>query len=370
MWDFNTVSNWLLRFEESHLSSASLEKFQVIDTDLNPCGWQQLPNALPDEEVEKAVVSLIEFLEHYTADPLEIPEAYARLARYYMRTDNPDEALASLMKAEQGYQKLSARSEHAKQHFFYPLAVLAWLNGMAAKAMFNTRLATLLWKSALQAFEEIALNSHNQYPIEMAAFCGDKVKWMQVHLLNLPEIAYFDWQDAEESRQWVKRFGGGSHFTDPAKKLNRMLMERLEARDYAAVYMGLERLRGLSQDSLISMDSNLLYGRGDALLSSGMYLLWMGNVEEARKYLTAAATKYLPDTHPRYVARWILGIAYWMPPVQKNAAVDNWQWAIQGFNRLKYEANSKLIKSAYEWYGEQRRRMQLALEVKQVEEFR
>ena len=110
MTDFISACAWLLRFDQSHLSGQTLKSFKIIDADLAVHDWPPILSGSPDlpdaRMVAAAIAEVDEYSEKYIDDPLEFPEVLVRLARHYLRTGKPQEALTSLSMAYQLYTRL------------------------------------------------------------------------------------------------------------------------------------------------------------------------------------------------------------------------------------------------------------------------
>lgn len=371
MTDFNSACGWLLQFEDSHLSFFGKAMIEIIEADLGVKTWTQLPQWPQDTpqpiDIEGKIQRYEDFTENFSQDPLEFPEAMVRLAYYYLRKENPGEALSVLERAEKAYQALSKGDIAEIVNLKFMLAVVDWLKGCTALRMFNTRMAYKYWEASIFSFGEIAKNEDSQYSTDEAAFCGVQLKNMLVDLICLPEEA-FSWLDSNKYG-WVESFGGENRLNEPTRQLKDVLEELLGKSDLTGINAELQNFRQVSMESVYSLNPALNYGEADALLVTGMWLLSMGNVDQARKAIDQASSKFLPDTHPRAISYWLLGIAYWRRPVKKTEAVKYWQWAIQVFKKLQYQADMSRKEEARNWYRSQIVFMRCALEKKITEEF-
>jgi tetratricopeptide (TPR) repeat protein len=371
MTDFISACAWLLRFDQSHLSGQTLKSFKIIDADLAVHDWPPILSGSPDlpdaRMVAAAIAEVDEYSEKYIDDPLEFPEVLVRLARHYLRTGKPQEALTSLSRAYQLYTGLMEKPVDSSVDISYLQAVVAWMIGLVCVQLRNSRMAYPYWAESFAAFVTIAKNLNGNYAEPQVQFCGEQLEAMQTALICLPETA-FNWLDLKDQR-WLDKFGGKKRMDASSQRIKEILANRLEEQDMAGVYAELENFRRIATESVRSLNPTLVYAEADALLACGLFLLWMGNIEKARSSLNEAVIKYLPDTHPRCIAYWLAGIAFWEPPVRKTEAISNWQSAIHGFKKLEYQANYEHLRSARDWYRKHRFFMERALEKRIDENF-
>ena len=371
MTDFDLACAWLLRFEQSHLSAQTLKSFKIIDADLALHAWPPvLPGSpdLPDAaQLASAIAEVNLYSEKYIDDPLEFPEALVRLARHELRKGEPQEALTILSRAYQVYTGLMDKPVDSTTDIAYLQAVVAWMIGLVCVQLRNTRMAYLYWIEAWQVFGGIAKNLNGAYKDEQVQFCSEQLAFMQTALVCLPETVY-TWLELKEHR-WIDKFGGYERMDASTRRIKEILADQLELQNMAGVYAELDNFRRIATESVRSLNPALVYAEADALLACGLFLLWMGNIEKARSSLNEAVIKYLPGTHPRCIAYWLAGIAYWEPPVKKTEAISNWQSAIHGFKKLEYQANYAHLRTARDWYRQHRFFMERALEKKINENF-
>ena len=341
MLDFNQVCTWLNHFEPTHLSSKAQTMMGEIDSQLGLPAWGT-PSA--PKSLDKAIADYVAQIQK-SSDPEEYPEGMVRLARfYYQKGGNSIEALDILKRANTVYRKIPKSD--------FRVAIVHWLIGYVYLQMYDTQTAHDLWKSAIEKFENVVSISKSgvDYTPDYGEFCTEKLELMWIAVLQLPEEA-FSWLD-EKSLSWIKGYGGGNHMNVSTLQLKNILLQRQVNDNFRAVYADLDKFHKISKESVHSLKGKLIYGEADALTVSGMLLFWMGNVPEARKKFKAAADIYLPDTHPVAIVHWLLGLMYLYPPNDKRKAVDHCEWAINGFNRVRFIADVKHDRTANDWYME------------------
>ena len=351
MIDFNQVCTWLIHFEPTHLSSRAQTMMAGIDAQLGLPAWG---TAYAPKSMDKAVADYVAFIEK-SSDPNEYPEGMVRLARfYYHKGGNAVEALDILQRANTVYRK-TPQSD-------FRVAIVHWLMGYVYLQMFDTQTAHDLWKDAIAKFENVISISASggEYAPEVGGFCTQKLEIMWMAILQLPEEA-FSWL-GDNSLSWIKGYGGGNHMNESTLQLKDILLQRQINNNFRGVYADLEKFQKISKESVHSLKGDLIYGAADALTVSGMLLFWMGNVPEARVNFKAAADIYLPDTHPVAVVHWLLGLMYLYPPNDKRKGVAHCEWAINGFKRVRFTADVKHDRAAFDWYTEKIEQLKKTLE--------
>jgi len=128
--------------------------------------------------------------------------------------------------------------------------------------------------------------------------------------------------------------------------LYNQLLDLLKAENFTYAALVLDRLKSCAAHSMNSME------RGEIWVACGMAFFEMTNYQEAVTSLKHAVDEYPALSHQRAVSRWLLGYSQWKLTTDDDAALANWDKAIEEFAALIEQAQYDHLENRKDWYEE------------------
>ena len=318
---------WLNPFDGPYVTDLNL-KAQLRELNNAPSAGQDF-----DDGVQK----VIEAGQHFGDERLH-RELGVLIAAIYFKKGDLERARSYLEESIDRYRE--ARDAHRETVARWMLGICLWQAGDCRQVAHER------WSASRDLFKMQAYHALRIQP------APEKVKW---YLGRIAEMSVWLARTLEEAATWLNAFDPAS--LEPATIVvrDRMAAAILHGQ-YAQARLYLGEMMVLARDT------------GDYLQLPEVYVVsaqaefQMENLDEAERRLDEASQRYAPRSHRQAVARWMLGCVRWQISGKEHLAIRGWQQASVLFEDLAAAADQRGDPPRCQWYQEQVRAMQGALE--------
>ena len=324
----------MLSYKEVHESLNYNASSQLkMDAELS---FQQLKDEKVPPAQKKAALGMLKIKAENSLFPLEKPEIFVGLAKYYFDLKDMDNSIAALKEAEGHYERTSHRC-----------AVVKWLQGIILWRKIEIVPAYANWQFAVNNFEEIRKKEQRSKNSQNVIWYSERIDKMHIELTKTSENAY----------EWINKWSS-SALLPPTKMIVDEIAEKIKRKEYPDVVdFGLALYKG----SLLSVNP---METAEVCLNIGNAYMRMGQARSAIAYLLKGFSLYTPRYYYQGVAKWMLGTAQWDLRSERNNAINSWKDALELFKIEKNQASQENLPLKREWLEKQIYWMEIALNEK------
>lgn len=309
MISMETAFSWLNRVDNSHISAANL--LSLI----------QLQDLLLPPDFRKNVLRNLQNYCEFSPDLLETLEIRMSIGAILYKQEEYGLAKTEIVNAYERYLPGSHRQAVAR----WMLAILLWKvkDYQAAYAFAFDSVATFqnLGRAALSA---------NDVPLSV--WYTQHIKEMRLDMVATAEEAFF----------WLNYFEPSRLF-QATQAYVQELRNKIINKEFPLAY---EIGRGLIR---VAMNRDPVE-TAEAWVIFGLAAYQMGNPRQAVDYYQRGASAFIPWGHQQASTRWMMGVAYWQIPSEREMAVRMWTNAIEAFRGLSRIARNENNNEKTEWY--------------------
>ncbi|GAP07251.1 hypothetical protein ATHL_02121 [Anaerolinea thermolimosa] len=314
--------SWLNVDDRSHLSNVNL------------LSLYQLQDVHVPESHKEALVRQLRANSHSSRDVLEGLEVLVTIARYEYEKGDYAAARQDLVEAVRRYRPISHRA-----------AVAKWMLGIVEWKLMNNNQAYANWFHAREIFQRCAVEKGRVSASDMVRWYYKQIDKMRLDMACTAEEAYY----------WLNLFEP-SRLSDPAKQFAKQITEEIVQKKYAQAYEIGNLLAGISTNRLDPAET------AEVWVVIGLAAHQMGNPRWAVEYWSRGAAAFTPWSHPWAVVRWMIGVALWSVPGEKDRAIRSWVDATETFQDLRTQSDRAGDANRRDWYENTARIMKAALE--------
>lgn len=314
--------SWLNVDDRSHLSNVNL------------LSLYQLQDSNVPESHKEALVRQLRANSLSSKDVLEGLEVLVTIARYEFERGDHAAARQDLVEAVRRYRPISHRA-----------AVAKWMLGIVEWKLMNNNQAYANWFHAREIFQRCAVEKGRVAASDMVRWYYKQIDKMRLDMACTAEEAYY----------WLNLFEP-SRLSDPAKQFAKQITEEIVQKKYAQAYEIGNLLAGISTNRLDPSET------AEVWVVIGLAAHQMGNPRWAVEYWSRGAAAFTPWSHAWAVVRWMIGVALWSVPGEKDRAIRSWVDATETFQDLRTQSDRAGDANRRDWYENTARIMKAALE--------
>lgn len=275
-------------------------------------------DATLDPTFHEAVSKVTEKVEG-SPYPLEYPEVLVNIGA---ASFNRDWACEAVQHFEVALKHLKA-DNHRR-------AITAWMLGIAANASCDFGNANAHWEDACALLTSLS-NTKSQA----------KKNW---YLERLSELRRDMAMTPRQVFTWLNLFEG-SMISPGAIHVRELMNERIHRRDMVAGYDQLNQLKKMAK--IASFEES-----AEIFIECGLGAFMLGNPPEAAQCISRAMELFHPNTHRKFVARWMLGAVQWYCTESRQKALHAWEECISEIQLLTEDAEYRDRQNVKHWYEE------------------